>query len=128
MSLSLSLEAISKKIEWYQKTSQRHCSILVGEPYVSMISLWILRPGMVIRLKFNLEPSFFALLTIRLRHQSFDIHFDEESRIGTPLLRNLVWTGRGSINGISSPGEDSPWINSYCRLTNTLPTFKFNAN
>ena len=36
--------------------------------------------------------NFFATPIIRLRHQSFDIRFDVESQIGTPLCPNLIAT------------------------------------
>ena len=76
-----------------------------------MPSIWIpfklrqiLRPGIAIRLKFaayllryllkgrilHLTNHFFASPTIWLRHQSFDVSFDDESWSRTPLRRNLI--------------------------------------
>ena len=40
--------------------------------------------------EFYLIFTFFAWPTIRFRHQSFDIHFVDESQSGT-LCRNLMW-------------------------------------
>ena len=40
----------------------------------------------------DLEPSFFTSPTVRLRHQSFDIRYDDESRSKTPLRWNLLYT------------------------------------
>ena len=35
------------------------------------------------------QTKYYDWTTIRLRHQSFDIRFEDEPRVGTPIRQNL---------------------------------------